>query len=776
MKNRFLRRIVSILMLSFVTIQATACNREAGVNGPTPGTESTPTVALSAGDKTTPNTSSPGETATGTPTVTSAPDTSETVPPAEATPLPPDPLAPPQFSAEGGFYDELFNLTLSSAPGNTVYYTLDGSDPRTSDTAMEYTSGILIYDNTDEPNVYSALKDITLYDYNPPKFNVDKGIVIRAVAKTPEGEYGEPAINSYFVGKTEDYYSDMRVISMVTDGDYLFNPDTGAYMVGSDYYEWLYSDDYEQKDAGDVGNPTNYNKDGRESEFPVTIQVFENGKSAYTADVGARISGNWSRGFVQKSIRLYAREEYGTKKMKYAFFEGLTDINGNPIDKFDKVTLWNGGNDAETLHFRDAFIQDAAKDLAVDTMASEPYLLFINGEFWGFYLLREKVEDDYIRSHYGIDKADVAVIKNGSLDSGTEEDHSDYWNICHLVTESDMTLDENYEEFCSSIDLQSFMDYMAVETYVNNNDWANGYTNNWIVWRSKTVHPDIPEADGKWRFVFYDLDISSGLYGSTETSFRYDSLNTNSVDGSNFNLPAMLRSLIKNDTFRQAFYDNYNRIIDTTFAPDIVAAKLNQYTDAYKEATQAGYLRFGLEWAANGYDSNIADLRTFFERRPTYAKRYLDAFVGKESDFTESYSENMLSDTVTWSYYGDADFHADASDNSFRVSVPQVTKNSWDIQSQSRKLTLEKGCEYKLSFDASSSENSKLELGGNRRDGDDWPNCFWDSKQLTTELEHYETYFIMEQNTHPDWKIYFNFGSGTGEYVIKNATLTKVEQ
>ena len=121
MKNRFLRRIVSILILSFVTIQATACNREAGVNGPTPGTESTPTVALSAGDKTTPNTSSPGETATGTPTVTSAPDTSETVPPAEVTPLPPDPLAPPQFSAEGGFYDELFNLTLSSAPGNTMY-------------------------------------------------------------------------------------------------------------------------------------------------------------------------------------------------------------------------------------------------------------------------------------------------------------------------------------------------------------------------------------------------------------------------------------------------------------------------------------------------------------------------------------------------------------------------------------------------------------------------------------------------------------------------------
>lgn len=758
----FLPFMMCILILSFVATQMTACNKSD--SNPASGTETVPTSAVS-GTGTIVQDKHPDDSG-GNITVTPVPET---------TPLLPDPSAPPVFSTAGGFYDTGFPLTLSSVPDNIIYYTTDGSDPRTSDTAREYTKSIFIYNNTDEPNVYSALKDITLYDYTPPEFNVDKGMVIRAVAKTPEGEYGAVAVNSYFIGQTENYYSDLRVISLVTDGDYLFHPDTGAYMVGSEYYEWLDSDDYEPKDDGDIANPTNYNKDGRESEFPVTIQVFENGTSAYTADVGARISGNWSRGFVQKSIRLYAREEYGTKKMNYAFFDGLTDINGNLIEKFDKVTLWNGGNDAETLHFRDAFIQDLAKDSAVGTMAAEPYLLFINGEFWGFYMLREKVEDYYIQSHYNIDKAEVALIKNGSLDSGTEEDLSDYWNFCKWVSEADMTDSRNYAEFCSKMDLQSFMDYMAVETYVNNSDWANGYTNNWIVWRTNTTHPDIPEADGKWRFVFYDLDISSGLYGSTETSFRYDSLNTNYVDSTSFNLPAMLQNLKNNDGFRQAFYDNYHRIISTTFAPDTVNAKLKQYADAYKEATQAGFLRFGRDWAADGYDSNISDLRTFFERRPTYAKRYLDAFVGKESDYAENYSENILSDAVTWSYYGDADFRADDSDNSFHVYVSHITVNTWDIQSQSKKLTLEKGCEYKLSFDASNSTGSKLELGGNRRDGDDWPNCFWDSKQLTTELEHYETYFIMNHETQSDWKIYFNFGCGTGDYVIKNATLTKVE-
>jgi len=328
----------------------------------------------------------------------------------------------PQFSTEGGFYSELFTLTLSSEPGNVIYYTTDGSDPRTSKTSTEYTEDILIYDNTDTPNVYSALTDISLGGYQPPQFNVDKGMIIRAVSKTPEGKYGTVATNSYFVGKTASYYTNMKVISMVTDSDYLFDRNTGAYMIGSKYYEWKNSDEYVPYDPGDVLNVTNYNTDGKESEFPVSIQVFDEGNSVYSTDVGARISGNWSRSHAQKSFRLYARKEYGEGKMKYAFFDELTNSGGELIETFEKVTLRNGGNDYQELHFRDALIHELTKDLAFDVMASEPCILFVNGEFWGFYMLREKTDGDYIESRYSIPKEDVAVIKNSDIEEGTEED------------------------------------------------------------------------------------------------------------------------------------------------------------------------------------------------------------------------------------------------------------------------------------------------------------------------------------------------------------------
>lgn len=708
------------------------------------------------------------------------PPLADTTPPITeqvSAPIPDSDKAPDSgihFSAKAGFYDTAFLLELSVDDDKAIYFTLDGSDPRTSDSAMLYTDGIFLFDNTDKPNVYSAVTDISLSGYQPPQFNVDKGMIIRAVAKTPEGAYGAVATNSYFIGKTASYYSDMKAISMVTDSDFLFDPDTGAYMIGSKYYEWLESDEYVAYDPGDVANVTNYNTSGRESEFPVSIQVFEDGTAAYTADVGARISGNWSRSSAQKSFRFYARKEYGSSKMEYAFFDELTDSNGDRITKFDKFTLRNAGNDYQGLHFRDAFIHDLAKDLAVDSMASEPCILFVNGEFWGFYMLREKPEGYYIQSHYGIDEKEVAVIKNGELDSGTEADLGEYWDFCRWAATADMTADENYKEFCNRMDLQSFMDYMTVETYVNNNDWANGYMNNWMVWRSKTVNPELPKADGKWRFILYDLDMCAGLYGSTETSYRYDSLNGIHSDGPDYNLPAILNNLSRNEEFLQAFYDNYIRIIDTCFAPETVSAKLDTYVNAYGEAAKATFFRFGIDWAAYNYESETENVRNFFHRRPEYAKRYLNTFCGIETELTETASDNLLPTTSEWNYYGPASVYADPQEHSLQVNVPEKTQDIWGIQSQAKILTLEKGCEYKLTFEASSTSSASLDIGINRYDGSGYPSCWWTNTTLSDEMRYYEFYFTMESNTHSDWQLCFNYGHGTGDFIIKNASLTKV--
>lgn len=688
----------------------------------------------------------------------------------------------PVFSAEGGFYDTAFDLSLSDPNGNEIWYTTDGSDPASSDTAKKYTGAINIYNNTSDPNVWSAVRAISLMGYTPPSSKVDKGIVIRAVCRTSDGRCSGTATNSYFVGKTASYYSDMKVISIATDSDYLFNEDTGAYMIGSGYYEWVNSSEYVEYEQSDVQNPTNYNKDGKESEFPVNIQVFENGKAEYSSDVGARIAGNWTRSYPQKSIRLYARSEYGDSRMRYAFFDELTDINGNKIKEFDKITLSNGGGDCPYLHFRDALIQDIAEDggLSVGYMASEPCIVFIDGEFWGFYLMREKVDGDYIEARYGISKDDAAVIKNGSIEEGTDADTAEFDDFCKWAVSADMTDEANYKKACDTVDMESFMDYVALETYICNSDWAPTYLNNWIAWKSRTVDPSIPEADGKWRFVLYDTDNSAGLYYAAESSYSYDMLN-NLYDTSHWcNFPAVFYNLMNNEDFRDRFYENYTDVIDNCFDTARVSAKIDEYETAYRTATLASQKRFNFTWYKS-YDDELNHLRDFFNNRPYYARLYLDKLCSTttvnpapdDPDPDIDTTTNLISDPSRWWMYdvnGDSSLNViDA--NSISATVNTLPANTYDIQVSYGGISITAGETYTYSFTVSSTAETQIKAKIEQNSGDYNNYCEAYPAAGAKPVIYTETFTATEDCSNT--KLCFNLGYSTGTYTISDIVWVK---
>jgi len=681
-------------------------------------------------------------------------------------------VAMPLFSVEGGFYDAAFGLELNDANGNQIIYTTDGSDPRISASAKSYSGEISIYDNTKEPNKYSAVTDITLSGYTAPKYNVDKGIVVRAVCKTSDGRYSNVVTNSYFIGKTESYYSDFKVVSLATDSDYLFDEDNGVYMVGSRYYDMVASGAFTPlSDKNDTSNPTNYNIDGKETEFPVNVQVFENGELAYTGDVGARLSGNWSRGYAQKSIRLYARSEYGDSKMKYEFIEGLTDINGNPIEEFDKVTLRNGGTDNQLLHLRDIFIQQLCADRAMGIQAGEPCMVFIDGEFWGFYFIREKQDADYVESHYGIDKDNVTFIKNGELDDGSETLDHEYQELLAWAANADMTNDENYKKVCDSIDIQSFIDMVVIETYINNADWATEYMNNWISWRATEPDASSDYADGKWRYMLYDLDFSADYFDDARTLAGFDSLNNMYMEHNPYNFVPMFYNLLNNEAFSKLFYDSYIDIMKNNFDPVEVSEKLDEYVAEYRAAIAATNTRFDQEWVNVSYDAEVEAFREFFISRRNLAKMYLEKLYGVEVDMTEG--SDIVSNESTWSYYGDAS--AVKSNGVFTLTANKACANSWDIQSQSQKFTIKKGKTYKVTFEASCTTGTPIGVSINHQVGTNWPSCFTKSGiALTSDLREYSYTFVSSHDTASDWRLCIDYGNGAGVYTIRNASITEI--
>lgn len=541
-------------------------------------------------------------------------------------------VAAPAFSQESGFYDTEFQLSVTSSEGCTIRYTTDGTDPTSSATAQTYNGALSINNNTDQANRIGIGKDVTLYDDSDPKFHVDKGHVIRAVCVDADGNCSDVVTKSYYIGKTAAYYDDMKVISIVTDPDNLFDEDTGIYVVGNTYYNWKNSAEYDPTyQAWDLRNPTNYNQSGAEWERPADIQVFEGGVLAYESSVGIRIAGNATRSNAQKSFRLYARSAYGSSTMQYAFFDALTDENGDLITEFDKVTLRNHGNDISDAKMRDEIAQDLAADMHLSVQATQQCIVFLDGEFWGFYSLKERLEDSYIESHYGIDEKNVTTIKNGEIegDAAVGQSYIDFYN---WAMTADMRVAENYQRVCDTIDIASFMDYVTLETYICNWDWCNeSGTNNWQLWRCNTTVDGNAYGDGKWRYMLYDTEYSAGLYGSTETQYSYDTLNHLYRVEDWQNIGALFYKLMENETFAADFAENYRYHVANTFDYDnCVKAIIDAYATSQKEATCITWRRFHGSWGdmlASQYDTSIQTIRTFYQNRGRYALQYLDALL-----------------------------------------------------------------------------------------------------------------------------------------------------
>lgn len=65
---------------------------------------------------------------------------------------------------------------------------------------------------------------------------------------------------------------------------------------------------------------------------------------------------------------------------------------------------------------RDILAQQASDGLAVGRQAEEPCILFLDGEFWGIYILTEKLEAESIETDYGIPKENVTTIKTYEIE------------------------------------------------------------------------------------------------------------------------------------------------------------------------------------------------------------------------------------------------------------------------------------------------------------------------------------------------------------------------
>jgi hypothetical protein len=505
-----------------------------------------------------------------------------------------------EFSHEPGFYTSNFSLELSHPDNDvTIYYTWNGSVP--DNTSMPYNSDIVVSDRSNADNQHSMIPTNFITDWRgwkEPEGKVAKGTIIRAVATKPGYIESPVSSASYFVfPEGENRYS-VDVVSIITDHDNLFSDSHGIYVPGTHY----------------TGNQStgNYYQRGIEWERPASFEFFGD-DTYFQQDIGIRIHGGWTRRDPIKSLRLYARGDYGESRFNYRFFPEL------PYTSYNRLLLRNSGNDWANTMFRDAAAQSLVSHI-LDIQAYRPSVVFINGEYWGIKNFRERVDQHYIGRRFGVNPDNIDLLTRDN--EVKEGDNQHYNRMIEFVRGNDMRIESNYQQVQEMMDVENYLDYYSAQVYYANTDWP---ANNIDFWRLRVPYdPAAPKGhDGRWRWILYDVDRALGLF--QDYTYNYDMIAyitqefNNNREWPNF----LFRNLLENETFKNSFINRLADHLNTIFIPSRVHSVIDDFSNRIEQEIPEHIHRWRYPSSPDQWQQQVQTMHNNAANRPDYVRQHL---------------------------------------------------------------------------------------------------------------------------------------------------------
>ncbi len=410
-------------------------------------------------------------------------------------------------------------------------------------------------------------------------FTVSNTTVVRAYAVSSDPEVPESAIetNTYFIDESHT----IKVISIADES-------LTELMVFGDWIDAIGSFEY----------------------FDEDLVLLEEGYGEYNKH------GNDSWAYDQRGIDYISRDEFGVDD---AIDEKL--FPNKDRDEFQRIMLKAAANDnypfEDGAHIRDAYVHTLSQlaELEMDERTYEPCILYLNGEYWGVYEIREKVDDnDFTNHYYNQGTQWIDFIKTWGFTWEEYGSWDDWYDLRDFINNNDMTDAASYAYVEERLEVLSLIDYIILHSHNVSADWLNWNT---AWWRGRK-----PTGGAlKWRYILWDEDATFGHYinytNIPDQGSNADPCNPEQIDPfTDFEGHIEIFSdLFENEDFKQLYINRYADLNNTYFSCDFMIPLLDDMIARIEPEMARHTQRWG--GSVSGWQDNVQDLRDFISNRCT---------------------------------------------------------------------------------------------------------------------------------------------------------------
>ncbi|MBL8003044.1 MAG: CotH kinase family protein [Flavobacteriales bacterium] len=323
---------------------------------------------------------------------------------------------------------------------------------------------------------------------------------------------------------------------------------------------------------------------------------------------------------------------YGQRGFDYVVRDqaGYNDAINYPVfrtktrDKYQRLIVKAAAGDnltygpGQPAHIRDAYVQALSQvgGLALDERSYEPCVLYLNGQYWGVYDMREKVDDaDFTKYYYDQGEDDLYFLKTWGgtwSEYGGAAAQADWDALRAFINANNMGDPTAFAYVDSLLNWESLIDYFCLNSYTVCADWLNWNT---AWWRGLN-----PNGDKKrWRYALWDMDATFGHYtnftGIPDQSANADPCNAEQLPdpGGQGHTEILTKLVAENQQVHDHYVNRYIDLGNTLFSCTNMIAFLDSLVALIDPEMPGQCTRWGTPYAT--WQANVQNIRDFINQR-----------------------------------------------------------------------------------------------------------------------------------------------------------------